>query len=84
VAVPGLGVHGGDHPVRGDPAGDREDSVLPEHGRQRRARLGQGRLQLAAIQHPQDRCAVLGQRVHEQFGGGAVVVVKETGFPVVA
>ena len=77
------GVHGGDHPVRGDPAGDREDpvltdvQVLAQHGRQQRAGLGRGRVQLATIQHRQHRCAVLGEGVDEQFAGGAVVVVTD-------
>ena len=83
MPVPGLGIHGGDHPVRGDPAGDREDpvdtdvQVLAEYGRQQCARLGQDRAQLATIQHPEHRCAVLGQRVDQDLAGGRVVVVTD-------
>jgi hypothetical protein len=73
--------HSGNHPIRGDPADDREDpvdsdlQVAAEHGRQQRTRLGQDLAQLATIQHPEHRRTVLGQRVDEHLAGGHVVVV---------
>ena len=75
MPVPGLGVHGGDHPVLGDPPGDPERAVvgllqvLAQHRGQQLGRLGHLVAKLAAIQHRQAREPVAGPGVDQLLPG---------------
>src|SRR6266508_5210006 len=81
VAVAGLGVHGGDHPVLGHPAGDAKGAVigllqvLAHHLGQQLGRLAQLDAKLPALQHRQAREGVAGPGVDERVAGLGVVPV---------
>ena len=80
VRVPGLGVDGGDHPVRGDPPGDPPPPVgavgaldrfhvLAGDQRQQRHRLGGPRAQFLLGQVPQQPVRIADQRVDQLLPG---------------
>ncbi len=84
--VPGLRVDGGDHPVRGDPAGDAPPpvgavgalgrlDVLPGDQRQQRHRLrGLARPdRRSGAARPRSVLRVVDQRRHQRVAGGLVV-----------
>ena len=81
MTVPGLRIDGGDHPVRGDLAGDPEYpgrallQVLARHGGQQRRSLTQHRVQLLPVQRRQQRPGIAGQRIHQFFPRRRVVVI---------
>ena len=62
-----LGIHGGDDPVLGDPAGDGEHpiwvlvQVLSDDGCQQCTSLGQCPLELLAVEHGEHRLGVFRQ-----------------------
>jgi hypothetical protein len=72
VAVAGVGVDGGDHPVGGDLAGDPEAAIgallqiLAHHRGQQPHGLGHRRGQRAALQDPKHRTRIPGARIHQR------------------
>src|SRR5215216_910651 len=81
VAVTGLRVDGGDHPVLGHPPGDPQGAVvallqvLADHGGQQLRRLAQFGAQLTALQHHQTRQRVAGPGVDQRLTGIGIVPV---------
>ena len=91
VRVPGLGVDGGDHPVRGDLAGDPPPAVgavgalggfdvLPGDQRQQRHRLGGRGPRSCVGQVRQQPVGVADQGV-DQLVAGVAVVPGDRRFP---
>ena len=81
MPVPGVRVHGGDHPVLRNPTRDPERpigaglQVLTQHRGQQRRRLLHRLGQFAAIQQREHREPVPGPRIDQLFAGGPVVPV---------
>ena len=87
AGVPGLGVHGGDHPVFGDLAGDPPPPVGPvgalggldvlpgDQGQQRHRRRGRARPASASCQRRHQRVRVVHQRRDQRVLGRRVVPV---------
>ena len=84
VRVPGLGIHGGDHPLRGHLPGDAPASVgaigalggfdvLPGDQRQQPDRLGRGRVEFLLGQVSQQPVRVRDQGIHQLFASVGVV-----------
>ena len=81
VAVTGLRVDGGDHPVLGHPPGDPQGAVvallqiLADHGGQQLRRLAQLGAQLTALQQHQTCQRVAGPGVDQRLTGLGIVPV---------
>ena len=79
--MPRVGVHRGDHPIRGHPPSDPKYpvaalvEVLAHHGGHQPRRLIHLRLQLAPIQRGHQRHRVTGQRIHQRLPRGGILVV---------
>ena len=81
VAMAGIGVDGGDHPVGGDLTGDPEHplaaqfQILAHHRRHQPRGLGHRRGQRAALKGSEHRTGILGTRIHQHRPGRLVVPV---------
>ena len=83
VAMPGLGIDGRDDAILRDTPRDPKHAVgtlveilARDRGQQRRG-LPDGVGELAAIQRPQQRAGILGERVDQRRPGIRVVVVAD-------
>jgi hypothetical protein len=81
VPVPGVRIHGGDHPILGHPPRDPEHplgaglQVLAQHRGQQRRRLPHRVGELATIQHREHREPVPGPGVDQLLAGRPVIPV---------
>jgi len=83
TTVPGVRVDGRDQPVLRDPLSDPKRAVsflveiLPDHRCQQCSGLPDGHRQLPAIQDPEDRASVFGERVDQRLPRPRVLVITD-------
>jgi hypothetical protein len=80
VSMPGLGIHGGDHPVRRDRASDPEhalvlDDVLTDHAGQQLCCRTDPLVEFAALQQGQHRHRITAAGIDQGFPSTRIVPV---------